>query len=517
MIETGADHTQDLILALHKHCNGDWKKLQTESQVSDDDLKHFLNFAAQFLGNTGNYKSFGDSKFIPRLPVDSFAALAATSERSAQLFGQVKDALYDISSVARLHLGYPEQGHVSTYYPDSATITTQEIATISDFFKEKQLLPENTRLRKTSAGEFELLIASAVKEPAQRDIEGTEWTLGSNGLKARIVYGDHAVEMGKIADNLAEAQKHSLNPHEEKMHAEYVKAFRDGSMLAHLESQRHWIKDKGPIVECNIGFIETYRDPHGIRGEWEGFVAMVNKERTAAFGKLVDSAPEQIPKLPWPADFEKDHFLSPDFTSLEVLTFAGSGIPAGINIPNYDSIRQQEGFKNVSLGNVLSAAAPKEPTPFIRAEDQDVYDRYRDQAFEVQVGLHELLGHGCGKLLQETEPGVFNFDVKNPPQNPVTKEPVTTWYKPGETWGTVFGGAGPSYEECRAESVAMSLCPDYSILSIFGFGDGTEDINGVAGDVLYVCYLQMARAGIAALQFWEPSTASWGQAHMQAR
>jgi dipeptidyl-peptidase III len=123
---------------------------------------------------------------------------------------------------------------------------------------------------------------------------------------------------------------------------------------------------------------------------------------------------------------------------------------------------------------------------------------------------------GCGKLLQETEPGVFNFDSNNPPAIPWTEEPATTYYKPGETWGTVFGGSGPSYEECRAESVAMSLCPDYSILSIFGFGDGKEDISGVAGDVLFVCYLQMARAGVAALQFWEPSNGGkWGQAHMQ--
>jgi hypothetical protein len=78
-------------------------------------------------------------------------------------------------------------------------------------------------------------------------------------------------------------------------------------------------------------------------------------------------------------------------------------------------------------------------------------------SFEVQVGLHELLGHGCGKILQETSPGVYNFDHKNPPISPITQKPITSYYKPGETWGSVFGGMGPSYEECRAESVAMSL------------------------------------------------------------
>ena len=187
------------------------------------------------------------------------------------------------------------------------------------------------------------------------------------------------------------------------------------------------------------------------------------------------------------------------------------------NIAQYDDIRQSEGFKNVSLGNVLSASAPKEPIPFIAASDQDVYDKYKDEAFEVQVGLHELLGHGCGKMLQETSPGKFNFDHKNPPSSPVDNKPVSTWYKPGETWGTVFGGMGPSYEECRAECVAMSLCPDFDILKIFGYGDGTEDIHSEAGDILYVCYLQMARAGIAALQFWDPASRRHGQAHMQAR
>ena len=93
---------------------------------------------------------------------------------------------------------------------------------------------------------------------------------------------------------------------------------------------------------------------------------------------------------------------------------------------------------------------PPEPIPFIRSEDLEVYQANRDAAFEVQVGIHELLGHGTGKLLQETSPGTFNFDKENPPISPITNKPISTWYKSSETYSSVFGPTASSYEECRA-------------------------------------------------------------------
>jgi dipeptidyl-peptidase III len=515
----------DLIVALYAACKGNWKTLAGKTGTSEDEVNGFLEYAAQFLGNCGNYKGFGDSKFIPRISGEVLSKLASVSEECTKALEKASSTgggLYETKEPGMMHFGYPENGHLSTYYPDSPDITKEEIILVGELLEKEKLLLENTRLRKTRSGDFEVLIASGVANPpaSDRDLGDVDsFDLGGklSGKRLKLVYGDHLNEMAKIAVEIKKAEKEAGNDTEKKMHEEYATSFSTGSIQAFKESQRDWIKDKGPMVETNIGFVETYRDPHGVRGEWEGFVAMVNLERTRAFGKLVESAPSMIPRLPWSKDFEKDEFLSPDFTSLEVLSFAGSGIPAGINIPNYDDIRQTLGFKNVSLGNVLSAKAPNEPIPFVREQDEPLFREFRDAAFEVQVGIHELLGHGTGKLLQETSPGVYNFDVKNPPISPVSNKPVSTWYKPGQTWASVFGSVASSYEECRAECVAMVLSCEFEILKLFGFGTGEEDMSNRAGDVLYVAYLQMARAGVAALEYWDPKGRKWGQIHMQAR
>ncbi|KAA6411032.1 MAG: dipeptidyl-peptidase III [Lasallia pustulata] len=516
-----------LIIALYRACKGDWKKLQKEASISDQSLQAFLEYAAQFLANGGNYKGFGDSKFIPRVSADVIEVLASLSPNTKQLFGKIKagkaGGMYATTqNPGLMHLGYPDRGHISSYYPDSGSVTEPEIGAVDDFLAAKGLLPENTRLRKLQNGDFELLIASAIKNPPLEDRdagETTQWTLDGKleGKKLKLVYGDHMEEMARIAVEIKKAGLAAANDTQKHMMDAYAKSFGTGSLKAFKESQKYWVQDKSPMVESNIGFIESYRDPAGVRAEWEGLVAMVNKDRTRVFGRLVEGAPAMIPKLPWSKDFERDTFIAPDFTSLEVLSFAGSGIPAGINIPNYEDIRRDHGFKNVSLGNVLSAKVSNERIPFIRPEDLQLYQDNRDEAFEVQVGIHELLGHGTGKLLQETSPGKYNFDVRNPPISPITNQPIENWYKPGQTWSSVFGTLSSSYEECRAEAVAMALSCEFSILEMFGFGNGEENMDGKAGDVLYASYLSMARAGIVALEFWDPKSRKWGQAHMQAR
>ncbi|KAF9158625.1 hypothetical protein DFQ26_007399 [Actinomortierella ambigua] len=507
-----AEDIYDLIIATFSAANAhkltDIGALKAKSGVSDEDFEHVLQYSAQFLSNLANYKSFGDSKFVPRASADAFEKVIAASEnahRALPLWNKVKAEIYELEPEGRRFLGYPDQGHVIGYY--SENFTKKDIDLVQAALEANDISSLNTRAFKHADGTYEVRVASAQK--------GGDKIVHHNGTNIRLVFGDFSDALTKVSDSFRAALPSVANEHEKKMVESYIETFTTGSIEAHKESQREWIKDIGPMVESNIGFVETYRDPAGLRAEWEGFVAMVNKEQTAKFEKMVQAAPKFIPLLPWGAVYEKDSFFKPDFTSLEVLSFATGGIPAGINIPNYDDIRQTLGFKNVSLGNVLSAKAPSEKIPFLTKKDYALFEKLRGPAFEVQVGIHELLGHGTGKLLQEFADGTFNFDHKNPPISPVTGEAIKTWYKPNQTWGSVFGAISSSYEECRAEAVGLYLSTDKDMLKIFGHTDESVE-EGIADDVMYINWLIMARAGLIALEFYDP-VKGHGQAHMRAR
>ncbi|XP_027032578.2 dipeptidyl peptidase 3 [Tachysurus fulvidraco] len=488
--------------------------------LSSDEYQAFLVYAAGLYANMGNYKSFGDTKFIPNLPKEKFKALVwesqAYNENPAEmeaLWNSCSHLLYSLEDKQK-QLGLGDEG-ISTYFSGNCCLEDAELA--QKFLDSKNLSAYNTRLfKKESEGKrcYEVRLASAVKKDCAVEGEG-ETSCGTYDFEDAVFSvqrGDYAYLMEKVSQNLEKAKAYAANQNQSQMMEEYIRSFTYGSVDAHKEGSRFWIKDKGPIVESYIGFIESYRDPFGSRGEFEGFVAVVNKAMSARFAQLVSSAEVLLPELPWPAAFEKDRFLKPDFTSLDVLTFAGSGIPAGINIPNYDDIRQTEGFKNVSLGNVLAVAyaTQKEKLTFLEEKDKDLYIKWKGPSFEVQVGLHELLGHGSGKLFKQDDKGKFNFD-QTEVRNPETGELISSWYKGSETWDSKFSTIASSYEECRAECVGLYLCLNKQVLSIFGHeGEAAEE-------VVYVNWLTMVRAGLLGLEFYTPESKSWRQAHMQAR
>ena len=121
-----------------------------------------------------------------------------------------------------------------------------------------------------------------------------------------------------------------------------------------------------------------------MRAEFEGLVSIVNKKQSERMGALVERAEEFLKEMPWPTEYEKDKFLKPDFTSLAVVGYAASGIPLGINIPNYDDIRQEEGFKNVYLSNACPKLTKKNIL-FLDESDATLIEKFSNEIFFQKV------------------------------------------------------------------------------------------------------------------------------------
>jgi len=155
--------------------------------------------------------------------------------------------------------------------------------------------------------------------------------------------------------------------------------------------------------------------------------------------------------------------------------------------------------EGVQLVIHFDTSADEELT-FIHPDDVELYNKWDSKAFELQVANHELLGHGSGKLFEEYEDGKKNFDPEkverslyqpahnssasyksghqpsDRPENVYLSfnsifysliPPSASWYKPGQTPGSVLGEVSSSMEECRAETVALYCGFQSSVFQIY--------------------------------------------------
>jgi dipeptidyl-peptidase-3 len=185
------------------------------------------------------------------------------------------------------------------------------------------VFPENTRLRKSTTPDgitvYELLQASVQQDEPDLDLFAAD-------MKLRLIRGDHKQELEKICASLLRASQNVANPAQNQLLAELHDSFLTGNLNTYRSSQRIWVKDKAPRVETVLGFVEPYRDPLGVRAEFEGIVGIADTKETLVLRKLAEMGSRLIPRLPWAegyyskdggkGPFEKDLFDPPDFASV---------------------------------------------------------------------------------------------------------------------------------------------------------------------------------------------------------
>ncbi|KAF2659056.1 peptidase M49, dipeptidyl-peptidase III [Lophiostoma macrostomum CBS 122681] len=504
----------DFIIGLYRACDGDWKSLIGRADITAEDLASFLEYAGMILSNLGNYYGEGDRKFVPDLRKDVLRDIAAISEKTREGLEKI---IAPMLAVPPFTLGHPSGFAQSGYYLGDESITPGDITRVSEVMNKGSIGPENTRARKV------LRDGNTVLEVLQASAETDLSTDQSKQLAEGIILirGDHSAELTRICEALEMAKQCACNDTQTDFLTRYIESFRTGSLEAFQASQKAWVKDISARVENIMGFIESYRDPAGIRAEWEAMVGIADADEIRVLKRFADSSTTFIRKLPWAVNgvndgkgpFEKTLFETPDFSSVHALAVCGSVVFEAANLPNYEYIRETCGFKNIVLANRLSINNnPNLPCYWIKSSQVAFFRKTTHIVRYLTTVIHELLGHGTGKILSETGPGIYNFDKESPPINPLTGEAITSYYRIGQTWGSVFGKLAGTVEECRAILMSEYLMDDKELLGIFGYND-SSDIT--ADDLLYATYLNIGVDGLQALEHYNAQTQTWGQVHHQ--
>ena len=488
---------------------GDLRAAAEACGLSDRAFDHYVAYFAGFLGSLGNYISFGNKKFVPNLTPDEFVTIYRSAPHFAEFeeaFGERFEDVWKLvdREIFCLDAPYPDinlpsKGGVSGYM--SRSLTEAELDTLNRFLASIKQSPLNTRSFKkfeNGARVYEITVGSEVGYETMHTFEG---------LRIRLRYGEFSEYLERMNASLERAIPHARSELQADMLRDYVAHFRTGDVDLHIESQKKWVDDKGPVIETNIGWIETYLDPQNIRAYFEGFVSISNKQRSLKYLTLVNSYETIIQAAPWPQTFCKDKFLRPDFTSLDIITFASTGCPLGINVPNYDRVRNDYGFKNVYLANNMSNYSNMNFS-FLDKEDNEMLQKNGNLGYKLHVALHELIGHGSGKLFMEKKEGGLNFDPEQT-FNLLNGEKVTSYYKNGESWNEKFGAISCSYEECRADTCGLYLGFEPAAYQIFGIQD--SEIR----DILSSNVLNHLRKAVLGLKLYNPELKKWGQAHTQ--
>ena len=90
-------------------------------------------------------------------------------------------------------------------------------------------------------------------------------------------------------------------------------------------------------------------------------------------------------------------------------------MPKGINIPNYDDIREKDGFKNVIFeSNKPINRSLWEQMDYLTKNESDFLHEHAKDAYRVMVAGHELFGHGSGRLIYRGKDGKCPLKLTDP-------------------------------------------------------------------------------------------------------
>jgi dipeptidyl-peptidase-3 len=401
---------------------------------NNSEYENFLVYLKRLWFSNGVHHHYSTKKFLPGFTKDYFETLVKNSDKkllplkddetAEQLINFLIPIMFD-EKIAAQRVNLDTKSDV---IKTSATnfyegVTQKEV---EDFYKEKTIAGEPAP---ASYG----LNSKLVKEKGE--LKEKIWKVGgmySSAIEKIVFWLDKAVT---VAEN--ENQKAAIN--------KLIEYYKTGCLKTFDEYNILWLKDSISRVDMINGFIELYGDPLGYKGTFESIVSIRDLESTKRIEEISSQAQWFEDNSPIDAKFKKKNVTGILAKAITVIVESGDASPTtpiGINLPNATWLREKYGSKSVNLENIDYAYKMAETEDLLREfaysdEEIELANKYAHLADTLHTDLHEVIGHGSGKIL----PGV------------------------GSPKHTLKNYAS-TIEETRADLVALYYLPDQKLIDM---------------------------------------------------
>ncbi|HUA19604.1 MAG TPA: hypothetical protein VMB25_12730 [Bryobacteraceae bacterium] len=350
-----------------------------------------LAFTKLFWANRGNHNETTAQKFLPDFTFDEFqaAGLAAlrhgahgyTQDRWRKETEELKASLFDPNFEPSVTVKNPPAGQDILQASANNFYFGVKLANLKGFTEH---YPLDSRL-----------------EQVNGRLEEQVYRAGTT---------NHTIPAGLYAQYLATANSYLrkaaavATPAQAQVIQDLIRYYETGDPKDWLHFDIDWVQNRVPVDFAN-GFIEVYRDARGAKGTSQSFVSITDNKVEALMRKIAANAQYFEDHAPWLPQYKKKGVKPPLANAVETVIETGdfNVTTVGDNLPNEDEVHEKYGSKSflfTGSSRALSHAAGFGMLEEFAASPEEIAlgKKYGDEEEDLMTGLHEIIGHGSGKL-----------------------------------------------------------------------------------------------------------------------
>jgi dipeptidyl-peptidase-3 len=349
--------------------------------VKPEAMQKIVDFTKLFWANKGNHNETTSQKFLPEFTFEELKA--AAGPKLAAEVEALKASLFDPEFEPMITAKSP-RGKLDILQASSNNFYSLGLSMV-DIAGFREQYPLNSRL---------------AREPEGKLVEEVYRAGTPDGKIAPGLYAEYL----RRANNALEHARAYAGPAQAKAIGSLIRFYQTGDSRDWVQFGIDWVQDN-PVVDFDNGFIEVYRDARGAKGSSQSFVTVTDEALASRMRKLSENAQYFEDHAPWLAQYKMQGVKPPVAKAVEALIETGDFhvTTIGDNLPNENEVHEKYGSKSFMFtgsSHALDHATGFGPLEEFAASPEDVAlgKKYGDEAEDLMTALHEVIGHGSGKL-----------------------------------------------------------------------------------------------------------------------